>query len=253
VCCLAVSAAIPCAAKEPLSAIPWLSDDLPTPSRPTPRPKGSTTAPVSEIEITPLQPLEKEGIGILPPSATGLPRDLWKGLSELRVRGLVTELPDTGVPSSRALFARILLAQTQAPKGSAEGDTLLVARMDRLINAGRLAEADALASASGNQSTALFKRIFNIGLLTGEIDVVCKALLGQADQPGQWQDAEATLKASTDITAPMADLLARFLDPDAYETTEPPKGEAVQSVLEYRIRQTLGQPRRSARPSLALR
>jgi len=251
-------------ATEPLSAIPWLSENPKDPKRPTPRRSGATTSPDAPIEITAIAPLEKEGVGILPPSTTGLPRNLWNGLSELRVRKLISDFPNTGVPTSRELFTRLLLAQTLPPAGSAGGDTLLIARIDRLIKGGRLAEADALARASGSISPELFARTFDIGLLNNEIDVVCKTLLSQPQQPnlaaqriyclgtsGQWRAAETALKSSTELSSAMVELLAGFLDPDSFENVKPPRGEPVQSALEFKIRDAIALPRRTTRPPLA--
>ena len=66
--------------------------------------------------------------------ATGFARALWGPDSPRDVRALIAGASTTqGVPAARALFHRLLLAEADPPRGAADGASVLVARIDRLL------------------------------------------------------------------------------------------------------------------------
>ncbi len=267
--CLTGGLSVSADANEPLSAIPWLSKDASAPSRPLPRPQAYGPKQPATIEVSVLAPVAKASVGLLAPEATGLPYDLWKGMSELRARKLISETPITGVPATRDLFGQILLARAKAPSGSAGGDTLLVARIDRLIQKGRLEAAAALIDASGAPSPDVFARSFDIALINDRADRACSILKDQPDlapndqtrvmcliMSDDWQGAEAALDAATSagsIPEATADLLARFLDPEEGETAPPPRRSGAITPLDYVLRDSFGFPVPRTGLPLALR
>jgi len=221
-----------------------------------PRPQAQGPTAPDPIEVSVLAPVKTEGVGLLSPEATGLPYDLWHGMSELRVRNLILKTPITGVPATRDLFSQLLLARTIAPSGSGQGDSLLIARVDRLIEKGRLQAASALIEAAGPPSSDLFERMFDIALLNDAADRACRILrkssdLSPADQiaifcqivTDNWQEAEAALAQARDqksIPAHISNLLGRFLDPEFGEGLPPPELSQSLSPLEYVLRDSFG-------------
>ena len=129
----------PVLAAEPRSAIPWLSqsieDTQPPPSRP---PAGAPVLPGETITVRPLPALSRDGIGLLDPAETGFAPALWGPDDAAAAQALVLDHRDDGVPAARALFHRLLLADTQPPAGAGPSSALLVARVDRLLEAGDL-------------------------------------------------------------------------------------------------------------------
>ena len=255
------------AAEAPRSVISWLSDVIGAPSEgpsdgATPASPGvAAVAPFDpgEIEISSLDDPVRNGVGLLAPSQTGLPRDLWGSASALRVRGLIYERKPAGVPAARLLYRNIMLAQTNAPVGSGPRNGVLLARVDALMAAGMLDEADALLSKAGINDPELFRRAFDIGLLTGRADERCAQL---RDSPalsptlparvfclarlGDWSAAALTLNLGQEmgnIPANQAALLGRFLDPAYFEGTEPPPIPEPLTTLDYILRESVALPR----------
>lgn len=258
------------AAQGPLSAIPWLSDSL-REVRPAPRPKTEAPAPTGdgEITVTTLAPVRRDAVGLLPPEATGLPRALWGPAPAARVRDLIRGHADLGVPASRALFRRLLLAEADPPGAEAgeDGRGVLLARLDRLLDLGALEEAEALILAAGPETPELFVRWFDIGLLTQRAQPQCAALrLNPALSPtlparvfclargGDWNAAEITLTLGQDVGEIGEDqeaLLARFLDPVPYEEDPPPPIPQPLTALDFTLREAVGLPRPSGALPLA--
>lgn len=254
----------------PLSAIPWLSDSL-REVRPAPRPKPDAPAATGsgEITVTALAPVRRDAVGLLKPEATGLPRALWGPAPAGRVRDLIRGHADLGVPASRALFRRMLLAEADPPGAEAgeDGRGVLLARLDRLLDLGALEEAEALILAAGPETPELFLRWFDVGLLTQRAQPQCAALqLNPALSPtlparvfclarnGDWNAAEITLTLGRDvgeITDDQEALLARFLDPVPYEQDPPPPIPQPLTALDFTLREAVALPRPSGALPLA--
>ncbi|MSU90018.1 hypothetical protein GE300_10390 [Rhodobacteraceae bacterium 2CG4] len=264
---LALAAPATVAAEDPpRSAIPWLSEVLRTGAAPPDgtAPGGAARPTVRPfdpgvIETRPLDLVARNGVGILAPHAAGLPRDLWGGASAPRVRRLIAEHRAGGVPAARALFRTLLLTETVPPAGSGPENRVLLARIDALMEAGMLDAAEALVDAAGVTDPELFRRAFDIGLLTGRVDDECEQLRGSpALSPtlparvyclarlGDWPAAALTLSLGRevgDIAPAQETALAWFLDPAAFEGLEPPPVPEPLTTLDYVVREAVALPR----------
>jgi hypothetical protein len=82
------------------------------PPRPVARP-GPAPAPDARpsIRTTPLAGIALDAVGLLPPDRTGFARDLWGPTSAEAARAAILGHVDRGVPETRALFRRLLLAE----------------------------------------------------------------------------------------------------------------------------------------------
>ncbi|MFO1142087.1 MAG: hypothetical protein U1E59_06800 [Amaricoccus sp.] len=259
----ALAAALPAWAEGPRSAIPWLSQSIelgntpPPPSRPAP--PNAAPAP-GEITVTPLAPVRRDAVGLLPPETTGFARALWGPDTTADVRALIAQHPDEGVPAARALFRRLLLAEADPPGGAeGSGEDLLLGRIDQLLAMGALEEAGALIDLAGPDTPDLFRRWFDIGILLDRTQAPCAALRqNPALSPtlparvfclargGDWNAAEITLTLGQRVGSIPADeqaLLARFLDPELFETEDPPPVPDPLTPLDFLMREAVGLPR----------
>lgn len=251
------------AAQAPRSAIPWLSESLkesPKVETPTP-PSPAARAPtgLDTISVTPLGGIALDAVGVLSPERTGFPHSLWGPTQATRVRELILDHPDAGVPAARTLFRRILLAEANPPSGGAAGHTVLLARVDRLLKGGALEEAQALLERAGVENPDLFRRMFDIGLLLGRAEPACEALRGNPAlsptlparvfclaRDGDWNAAEITLTLGGnvgEISSGEELALARFLDPELFEHLPPPPPPEPFTPLDFLLREAVGLPR----------
>ena len=264
---LAASAA-PGQTDGPRSAIDWLSQSLSVlqteeqvlvSATPATDPDTVTPFAPGDITTTSLNAPIRDGIGTFPAGHFGLDEDLWQGLSALRVRSFIARTKLSGVPALRGLYRDMLLAGTEAPTGSGPGNSVLLARIDRLMAAGLLNEADALLDAIGQWDPELFRRAFDVGLLTGQADTRCAQL---RQSPGlaprlptrvfclarqnDWSAAALTLNLGSqvgDISPEEEALLARFLDPQLFEGSPPPPIPQPLTTLTYVLREAVALPR----------
>jgi len=259
---LALVVGAPLATAQPRSAIPWLSDSIALPTAPIPpraRPAGPARPETATITVTTLAPISRDAVGVLAPEVTGLPRSLWGDANAGTVRAMIVAHPDQGVPAARALFRRLLLAEADPPRGADASASVLLARIDRLLDQGALDEAAALIDAAGPETPEMFRRWFDIGLLTQAAQAQCQALRrNPALSPtlparvfclargGDWNAAEITLTLGEDvgsITPDQEALLARFLDPAIFEADpEPPIPEPL-TALDFTLREAIALPR----------
>ncbi|MEO1789891.1 MAG: hypothetical protein AAFR34_09320, partial [Pseudomonadota bacterium] len=103
---LALGLAAPALAEAPLSAIDWLSDSIAQPPMEGAQ-TGSdvtTNAAVGQIEVQPLGKPVGDAVGLLPPSATGLPRDLWGRSTTEDIVARLDAVPLDPLPSLRRLL-----------------------------------------------------------------------------------------------------------------------------------------------------
>ncbi len=211
------------------------------------------------ITVTPLGGVSRDGIGLLPSATTGFARALWGPAPALQVRDLIASHPDQGVPEARALFHRLLLAEADPPRGPPGGSSVLLARIDRLLEMGALGEAGALLDRAGPDTPELFRRWFDVGLLLDHAAPPCAALRqNPALSPtlparvfclargGDWNAAEITLTLGEQVGSIPADeqaLLARFLDPELFEEADPPPAPVPLTALDFLMREAVGLPR----------
>lgn len=281
--------ALPTAAlaeKKPLSAIDWLSQSVKTPT-----PKGSlapapvkpVSAPVVKngtqanlppvanepkitsdalpdaVATTVLGGTSLDAVGLLPPQVTGFPHDLWGIGHSAEIAADIAEAGQGDVPALQSLLMTLLLAEAEAPADSAGSGDLLIARIDKLLTMGALDQAQALIEAAGSaNSPELFRRSFDVALLTGEEDSACEVLKSAPGlaptlttrvfclaRAGDWNAAALTLRTAQalgNISAEDDVLLSRFLDPEQFDGEDMPPAPKPVTPLVWRIYDALGEP-----------
>lgn len=256
--CLAMAAS----AEPPRSAIPWLSESLAAPGEPgRPETAGGAGSPlfVEQITVAPIDGPTRDALGILPAATTGLSQNLWGPTDLETARRLVLETREGGVPAAQALLLRLLLAEADPPVDSTEGDTLLTTRIDRLLREGALEQADALILYADPSDPELFRRWFDVALLTNNAEPACEALRRNPSlspslparvfclaRGGDWNAAEITLTLGEELGSIPEDqdaLLARFLDPVLFEEEPAPPVPEPLTPLDFLMREAVGLPR----------
>ncbi|MEO1000238.1 MAG: hypothetical protein AAFW69_06500, partial [Pseudomonadota bacterium] len=258
---LMLTAAAPAAAEAPRSAIPWLSESLRATEPEAPPPAAQTPdAPApTGFEVTTLGAQRLDAIGLLPAATAGLREDFWGATSALRARQIIRTHPATGVPATRSLFDRILIARLDPPRGSGPRAGVLLARIDRLMAAGALDRAEALVRRAGLSEPEIARRAFDIGLLTGRVETACDEMLSNPRvaptlparvfclaRLGDWPAAAMTQRVGErlgSLEPGMAELLARFIDPEAFLEAEAPPLPETLTPLHFMLREALFLPR----------
>jgi len=247
----------PAGAAEPLSAIDWLSDSIAAPVAPSPADLPRSAA-IPEVEIRPLGAQLPDGVGLLPAAAAGLSRDLWRGSSSADLARSLTSEPRDLVPTLQGLLKRVLLAELDPPRDADERGVLLIARIDRLLVLGALDEASALLDLAGTMSPELFKRRFDVALLTGDEQRACQDLKTDPTisptyparifclaRTGDWHTAAVTHETANALgllSDQEDDLLARFLHPEIAEQSDPLLPPIRPTPLVFRLYDSIGEP-----------
>lgn len=260
-CLLGFTTAL-CAEEAPLSAVDWLSESVKIRQNPlnTEQSTEPTEGVLTEvISVSPLEQTQKDAVGLVPAGQAGFPSDFWGDSSALRLKALIRHIHPNGLPETTNLFQNILLTEFQAPLGSGPNAVLLLARLDRLLEAGALEQAEALLEHAGPDEAELFRRYFDVSLLIQRAEESCRRMLQHpAFAPtlparifclargGDWNAAALTLatgQALGKIDADEADLLARFLDPELFEGEPdlPPPDRL--TPLAFVMREAIHQPR----------
>lgn len=240
----------------PLSAINWLSESA-EPSRVI-EPEITDTAATPQITVTPLARPSKDSVGLLPPAVTGLPRTIWAESREPTLVELVRAEKIETLPAIQDFLKVLMLAEADAPLGASSEGALFLARVDKLLDLGALEPAQSLIEQADPDTVALFRRWFDVALLTGTEDVVCNVM---GDKPsvaptyparifclarnGNWPVAALTLnthRALGDITENEDQLLARFLDPELFEGADPLDPPTRVTPLFFRMHEAIGEP-----------
>jgi hypothetical protein len=275
--------------RKPLSAIDWLSQSVKLPSKKgdvaaavpplgeaatkpivnngtkanlppvANEPKVTTNALPAEVATTVLGATSLDAIGLLPSSVTGFPRALW-GIGQSRaIAEAITQTGPGDLPALQSLLITLLLAEADAPVDGGNSGDLLITRIDELLSIGALDQAQALIEAAGvTASPELFRRSFDVALLTGQEDKACEVLKtspGLAPtltarvfclaRSGDWSAAALTLRTAQALgTVGSEDdtLLARFLDPEQFDGVELPPAPRPITPLVWRIYDALGGP-----------
>jgi len=242
----------PAAAAEagrPLSAIDWLSRSVETPAaepgEDAPGTETATDPPDAtqerlppKISARPLGPPEPETGGLVAAGDLGLPGDLWGASTAEDIALRLARLPDNLPATARDLLRRVLIVRQDSPAQGDDLDILLKARVDALLEMGALDAARLLLGARPPEDAELFRRWFDIALLTGGETEACRWLAERPDlsptyparifclaRNGDWHVAALTLGTaeSLGILSPEEDaLLARFLDPELFDAVPPP-------------------------------
>ncbi|MEP4038897.1 hypothetical protein [Pseudophaeobacter sp.] len=238
--------------------IDWLGqpdNSAPLPSTVLLEPPVTGSAARPQITVTPLQALLPP-IGLVSPSATGLPIDLWRGSTPEDIAGLIRQVSVQGNPAMQSLLFTLLLSESRPL--AAKGDVILLARLDRLITLGASDPAQALVEQAGPSSTpARFRRWFFTALLSGDEDRACAALTAApflapdyrarvfcAARRGDWPTAALMLESAHALEIlPKAqlDLLDRFLNPDIFELAPPLPLPDNPDPLTFRLYEAIGE------------
>lgn len=248
----------------PLSAIDWLSDslehtapyDAALPGQNTRR-GGLHDEP---IEVHPLGAPVTEVVGLFPAQHVGLPRGIWGPTpSDVLSAQLRALRPDT-LPAAQELLRGLLLAEFDPPvTGLAGPDSdLLLARIDTLVAFGAVEQALQLVASGARLTPDLWARWFDMALLLGEEDRACAAQAAMPDlrparaarifclaRGGDWAAAALTLQTSETlgrIDGTDAMLLRRFLDPEDAEIPAARSVPHVETPLQWRLLEAIGEP-----------
>jgi hypothetical protein len=249
----------------PLSAIDWLSQSVATPAAggvavgidepPVAVDGGALPEPVT---VTALDGPNPDAVGLIPTAVSGLPRGFWgAGLTREIGERLVAH-PGGDLPALRQLFLTVLLAEIDPPADSGGRGELLLVRIDKLLAVGALEQAAALIDAAGADTPEMFRRAFDVALLTGAEDRACDAMQNAPHlaptvparifclaRSGDWDTAALTLHTSQalgQISDDQASILARFLDPDLFEGDQVPPAPKPVTPLDWRIYEAVGEP-----------
>ncbi len=247
----------------PLSAIDWLSQSVEAAAPVSQNPRIRDEPPVAQsaaspdVTVTPLDSPSPDPVGLLSSATTGLPRALWSGSLEATLVTLVRAESMPSLPALKDFMTVLMLAEADPPLGAGPDGMLFLARVDKLLDLGALDQAQALLEEAGADTPQMFRRWFDVALLTGTESPACRVM---EDRPtvaptaaarifclarsGDWNAAALTLNTNRvlgDISDEEEALLSRFLDPDLYED-EPLLGPPSRvSPLVFRMREAVGQ------------
>lgn len=246
----------------PLSAIDWLSQSVQVPanvgvSQTIDEPPVAETAESPAITMTPLDAASPDGSGLLAPEVTGLPRSLWSRSDTMTLTTLVQADRVETLPAVQELMVTLMLAEADPPLGAGPDGAMFLARVDKLLDLGALEPAQALLEEAGPDTPELFRRWFDVTLLTGSEDTACALLRSKPTivstyparifctaRNGDWTAAALTLntaRALGDVTDEEDALLSRFLDPELYSGDPPLPPPSRTSPLEFRMREAIGE------------
>lgn len=248
----------PALTQAPLTVIDWLGQPdsaAPLPSTVLLEPPVTGSAARPAITVTPLQAL-LPSIGLVAPSATGLPIDLWHGSDPNDIAALIRTVSVQGNPAMQSLLFTLLLSESRPLKP--QGDVILLARLDRLISLGASDPAQALVEQAGpSATTARFRRWFFTTLLSGDEDRACAALVAApflapdyrtsifcAARRSDWPTAALMFESAHALELlPKAqlDLLDRFLNPDVFDLAPPLPLPDNPDPLTFRLYEAIGE------------
>lgn len=252
---------------QPLSAIQWLKQ-TPTVTLDMGLGMGLNTglseAPVTQTALRPVISVDtleapgRDAVGLLPPHVTGLPETLWQNSQAEDLSDLIAQQRADLLPAMQALLYTLLLAEANPPRDAGTNDTLLLARIDKLVDMGALEQAAALVERAGPTTPPLFRRWFDITLLMGFEDAACQALVATprlapdyasrifcTARSGDWNSAALMLETANalDLVSGEEDaLLVRFLDPDLFDGQPILVAHSGASPLNYRLYEAIGEP-----------
>lgn len=247
---------------QPLSAIDWLSRSVsgPAPALPSPviAPPAAQGVTPSTIVVRPIDGPTLDGLGLIPASRAGLRKDLWGTSPSAEIARLIrAERIDT-LPAIQSLLYSLLLAELSPPMDADGSGAVFLARVDKLLDMGALDQALALLEMIDDPAPEVFRRWFDIALLTGNESRACAMMLESPQiaptfparifclaRSGDWNAAALSLRTGEAlgfIEPDMAELLARFLDPDLFEGEPDAPMPERPSPLVLRLMEAIGQP-----------
>ena len=127
------------------------------------------------IQVDTLGVVEGPAVGLLDSSNGGLGEDMWSGSSRSTVEDLFVRVPlASSDPAMRALAKRIVLTKAAAPVAGSAKRALVTLRIERLLDAGLIEEAGALAAQASVANNPDFARVHADALLiANRADDVC--------------------------------------------------------------------------------
>jgi hypothetical protein len=235
----------PAAAETPLSAIDWLSRSVEA--------EGPDALP-GEVSVRRLG-APPRAVGHIPPGSVGLTPGMWEGSNSEDLVLLLGRMPaDLPLPLRDALATLVSVeAAAEDPQNA-----FLLARIDALLALGRIDAARLLVREAGGEDPALFRRAFDISLLTGQEDAECRRLRSYPGiaptyparifclaRLGDWQAAALTLESAQALDVLTADevaILARFLHDGEEDMLPPPERPETVTPLVFRLYEAIGAP-----------
>lgn len=254
----------------PIAAIDWLTESLEAPSpavvpvqpaakqppEPIDEPEVSTNATAPSVAVQPLGAQTQTAIGLAPQSVTGLPLSLWSASDPATLAPLIRATGQPRLPAIQTLLKTLLTAEAETPLTNDTSQDVVLARIDGLLALGDVEPANALVLQAGTMTPELFRRHFDLALLTGTEDTACATLAAnQGLRPtpptrifclartGDWTAAALTLRtaeALETITPAQAALLSTFLDPELAESTPDLAPPSRITPLEFVLRDSIG-------------
>ncbi len=271
----AVSAGAALAQDAPLSAIDWLSQSVATPAgarlgTPAKRDEAPVTtggAMPQDVAVSRLDGQSPDALGLLSSAVTGLPRDLWGMGREAEIVAALQAHRSETLPALQGLMMTLMLAEATPPPDSLGKGVLLLARIDRLLAMGALDQAASLLARAPAGNAELFRRAFDVALLTGQEEQGCQTMRATPDlaptfparifclaRSGDWNAAALTLRTAQALGFVTEDedaLLSRFLDPDLYEGEALPPVPTTMTPLSWRMFEAIGEPQPTSSLPLA--
>ncbi|SPH17885.1 hypothetical protein DEA8626_01413 [Defluviimonas aquaemixtae] len=248
----------------PMSAIDWLSNSIATPTA-QPLPPGTTIEPpvAPGVVHQPITTMSIDGpsldaLGLVPVSATGLPRNLWGTSTSADLARLIRAEGVDTLPALQSLLMAVLVAELSPPIDSDGRGELFLARVDKLLDLGALDPALALLERIDEQQPETFRRWFDVALLLGEEDRACDLMRKTPEvaptfparvfclaRGGDWNAAALSLRTGETlgyVEPEMVPLLERFLDPELAEGAPDLPMPPRPSPLVLRLMEAIGQP-----------
>ena len=133
------------------------------------------------IETDLLDDTNFDAVGLIPRHISGLPTGLWKNSQSDTIINLISRQTSELPSSILELLYIILLAEAEPPEDSSGNGELFLARVDKLIEFGALEHSKELLRRAGTSQPNLFKRWFDISILTRSEYESCSRLLAKPD------------------------------------------------------------------------
>ena len=219
------------------------------------------------ISVSPIDGVRTDTVGLFPAGTVGIDADFWGQSTAGTLAPLIARFDTNALASVKALKMRIILAELDPPEIRQGRSEILAARLDYLISAGALEQAEALLHLANASEPGLYKRWFDVGLLSQRAERVCQATLQNMElapsyahrvfclaRDGRWFDAALTLNVAQtlDLIDEMdVELLQRFLDPELFHDAPPPLTADRLTPLRFVLYEALGEPRTTSTLPLA--
>ncbi len=241
----------------PLSAIDWLSNSV---AVAVPEPPTTNSALPETITVRPLDHPVPDAVGLMDAEAAGLPADLWVASDTRTLARQLAGMRPTGLAAGQELLRDMVSVRADPPRDSAGGLAFFLARLDTLLDHAAFAEARRLMEQVGYDRPEIFRRWFDLALLTGQENRACARMRALPEitptyparifclaRSGDWPAAAVTLETARAlgvITPAETERLTRFLDEFADAIALPPPEAA--TPLDYMLYEAMGEPLRSA-------